>query len=65
MAEISNTINNMVDNLGCTYIEACVLFAEKHNIEIEQLALIVKKNAGIKASLQMEGKSLNMFKKEK
>lgn len=65
MAAVSDTINAMVRDLECTYIEACVLYCEERNIEIEHLASIIKKNQGIKAHIQAEGKSLNMLKKEK
>ena len=45
------------------YIDACIMFCEKNNMEVEQIASIIKSNQNIKSKIQIEAENLNYLKK--
>ena len=48
---------------GVPYIEALVSYAEKHNLEIESLADVIKKSSILKEKIRAEAIDLRMVKK--
>lgn len=48
---------------GVSYIESLLFFANKHNIEIETVADIVKKSAMLKDNIKKEAEKTNLLKK--
>ncbi len=62
--KIHHEIANMLSN-GVSHIEALVLYSEKHNMEIEVLADIVKKSEILKEKVRSEARQLNLMKKDK
>lgn len=63
LAKISREIEEMVWMLDVPYIEACILYAEQHDIEVQSLAEILKKNSAMKENIRKEGAELRMMKK--
>lgn len=63
LINISQKIEDMVKSYGIDYIDACLLYCEKNDVEIEQLADILKKNQSIKSKLQSEAETLNFIKR--
>lgn len=63
LVNVSQKIEALVSTHGIDYIDACLLYCEKNNIEIEQLADLLKKNQNIKNKLQIEAEQLNFIKK--
>jgi len=61
---ISNEIETLVKETGIDFIDACITYCTKHNIEIEMLGEILKKNQRIKNLIQEEAENLNFMKKE-
>ena len=47
------------------YIDAIVLWCEKHNYEIESAALLIKKDPVLKAKIKVEAENLNALKQSK
>lgn len=58
--EISKQLSN-----GVSYIDALVDYSEKHNIEIETIADIIKKSPIMKEKIRAEAIKIRMVKKEK
>jgi hypothetical protein len=56
-------IEMIVKDTSCEYIDAVMLYCEKHNIEVETAADLIKHNSVLKAKLQYEAESLNMMRK--
>lgn len=60
---ISAQIEELVRTLDIDYIEACIIYCERNDIEPEQLADILKRNQNIKAKIQIEAENLHFIKK--
>ena len=58
-----NEINKLVEDKGLDVMDAVVYYCEKHNVEIETAASIIKQNAKIKARLMIEAENLNYLPK--
>jgi hypothetical protein len=56
--EITSLVNS-----GVSYLDAIVHYAEKHNLEIETVASMVKSNSKIKSNLQSNAEDLNFLPK--
>ncbi|PHS22104.1 MAG: hypothetical protein COA84_13060 [Robiginitomaculum sp.] len=54
--EISHYVNSDV-----TYIDALVIYAEKHDIEIEVLGEIVKRSVVLKSKVEEDAEFLNLI----
>jgi hypothetical protein len=61
--KITNDIEEIVYMLDIDYIDACIMYCELHNIEIEYIGEILKKNQALKSKLQFEAEQLNFIKK--
>lgn len=62
--DIGKKIEDLVYQLDITYIDACILYCERHNLEVEIVAEIINKNHYIKARIQNEAEDLNYLKKQ-
>lgn len=60
---VSKEIETLVATLDIDYIDACLLYCEQHDIEIEQLALLLQRNQNIKSKIQIDAEKLNFIKK--
>ena len=60
--EFSIQIETMVKTLNTTYMDAIIYFADKHNVEVESVASLVKNSHVLKAKLAAEGEELKMLK---
>jgi hypothetical protein len=58
MKEISRYINEDV-----TYIEALVVFAEKHDIEVELIGEIVRRSQVLKSRVRDDAEKYNLMEK--
>jgi uncharacterized protein YeaC (DUF1315 family) len=56
-------IELLVKETKCEYIDAVMLYCEKHNIEVETAAELIKQNSVLKAKVQYEAEILNMVKR--
>jgi predicted type IV restriction endonuclease len=59
---IHTEIKPLIDN-GISYIESLLFFANKHNIEIETVADIVKKSSVLKDNIKKEAEKTNLLKR--
>jgi Phage late-transcription coactivator len=57
-------IEELVETLGVSYIEACLIYSEENNLEVEYVGEVLKKNQNLKAKIQREGEALNFLAKE-
>jgi len=56
-------IDTMVTEHNLTFMDAIVHYCEKHGMEIEVAAAMIKGNLRIKAQMQQEGEQLNFLPK--
>jgi uncharacterized protein YeaC (DUF1315 family) len=56
-------IEMLVKDTKCEYIDAVMLYCEKHNIEVETAAELIKQNGVLKAKVQYEAEILKMVKR--
>lgn len=59
----SQDIEKMNKESKIEYIDAIVEWCEKHNLEVEYAAQLIKKDPVLKAKLQVEAENLNFIKK--
>ena len=57
-------IESSVHKQGMGYLEAIMHYCEKHGIEIEAVASLIKKSEAIKAKLEAECEDQNMIQKQ-
>lgn len=56
-------VDSLVKNHNISYIDAVIHYCEKHGIEIEAAASMIKSNSRIKSQVQVEGEDLNILAK--
>jgi uncharacterized protein YeaC (DUF1315 family) len=56
-------IESLVKEKKIEYIDAVMVYCERHNIEVETAADLIKHNAVLKAKVQVEAETLNMVKR--
>jgi uncharacterized protein YeaC (DUF1315 family) len=56
-------IEMIVKDKRCEYVDAIILYCERHNIEVETAADLIKHNSVLKSKLQYEAETMNMMKK--
>lgn len=59
----SQDIEKMNKESKIEYIDAIVGWCEKHNLEVEYAAQLIKRDPVLKAKLQVEAENLNYIKK--
>lgn len=64
LLRITGEIEDMVEDLDISYIEACVSYCEKSGMEMETLGDIIEKNQVLKAKIQREAEDLHYMKKK-
>ena len=62
-AEFIMEIESIVKDKNIEYIEAIILYCEKHNLEVETVATVIKQNQVIKSKVQFEAENLKMVKR--
>ena len=58
-----NDIEKMRQKNRVEYIDAIVTWCEKHNIEVEYVAGIIKKDPVLRSKLEVEAEGLNIIKR--
>lgn len=58
-------IDRLVNELGMTVMDSIVSVCDRHNIEIETAAAMIKMNSKILSELQIEGEGLNYLPKSR
>lgn len=58
------TVESWVHKQGMGYLEAIMCYCEKHNIEIEAVASLIKKSESIKTKLEAECEDQNIIQKK-
>ena len=61
VVSVSKSINKMVEDMGIEYIEACILYCEKNDMDPEQLADIIKQDQNLQANIQVEAEDLHFI----
>jgi hypothetical protein len=61
---IGSQIEELVQKHELAYIDACLMYCEQNDFEIELIGEILKSNQFIKAKIQKEAENLNYIKKE-
>jgi hypothetical protein len=64
LLNISAEIEQLVEKHQIDYIDACMLYCERHNLDVEQFAMLIRNNQNIKSKLQVEAEQLNFLKKQ-
>ncbi len=61
--KFSNSIENIVRNKGCSYLEAVILYCEETGFELELVPKTITSN--LKSKLKVEADKLNLLRKQK
>lgn len=61
--EFSKEIDELVKNSKIDYIDAVIYYCEKHGIEIETAASMIKSSSKIKGLIQHEAEEMNYIAK--
>lgn len=64
LSVISNKIEDIVWELDVSYMEACLIYCERNNVEdVEQFADMIKRNQNIRAKIEREAEDLHYIPK--
>ena len=61
---ISSEIDKMVEDMDIDYIDACLLYCEQNDLEVEYVGDIIKNNQNILGKIQKEAEDLNYLQKK-
>lgn len=61
--EFFEAVDALVWKHDMTYMDAVILYCEKHNIELEAVISLIKNNDNLKSKIQMEAEDLNFLPK--
>jgi hypothetical protein len=61
--QLSEEIENLVEDLDIPYMDALLLFAERRDIEVETIATLVKQSSNLESKLRDEAEALNLVEK--
>lgn len=64
LLNVSAEIERLIDTHQLDYIDACLLYCEQHQLDVEQFAMLIRNNQNIKSKLQVEAEQLNFLKKQ-
>lgn len=64
LMHIGAEIEEMVEQLGIDYIEACLIYCDTHDMEIEVLGAIIQKHQSLTSRIQAEAEALNFLPKD-
>lgn len=65
IVEFTKEIEKLVVEKRMEYIDAVMYFCDKNGVDIETAASLIKSNAKLKASIQVEAENLNYLPKTK
>lgn len=65
IVEFTKEIEKLVIEKKMEYIDAVMYFCDKNGVDIETAASLIKSNAKLKASIQVEAENLNYLPKTK
>lgn len=65
IVEFTKEIEKLVLEKKMEYIDAVIYFCERNGVDVETAASLVKANAKLKASIQVEAENLNYLPKTK
>jgi len=65
IVEFTKEIEKLVLEKKMEYIDAVMYFCDKNGVDIETAASLIKSNAKLKASIQVEAENLNYLPKTK
>lgn len=65
VVEFTKSIEDIVKDNKCEYIDAVVTYCENNGIEIETVAPLIKQSARLKSSIREEAENINMISKTK
>lgn len=60
---IGSEIDSMVDEMNIDYIEACLMYCEKYEIEVESLGDVIKNHQKMVSNLRREAEDLHYIEK--
>ncbi len=61
--EFPAEIEKLVRENEIEYMDAVILWCERNNLEVEFAAEMIRRNAALKAKIQIEAENLNFMKK--
>lgn len=61
---LSNEIEKLVKYHGISYMDACLAYCEKNEIEEEYIGEIIAQNQNIKSKIEKEAEQLNFLEKQ-
>lgn len=61
--KITHDIEELVYMYDIEYIDACIMYCNQNDIEIEYIGEILKRNQCLKGKIQVEAENLNFIKK--
>ena len=56
-------VENLCKSKNLEYIDAVVYWCEQHNVEVEFVAQLIKKDQALKSKIQAEAENLNILKR--
>lgn len=63
LLKITHEIEELVYMHDIEYIDACIMYCENNEIEIEYIGELLKRNQCLKSKIQVEAENLNFIKK--
>ena len=64
LAIIGAQLDNIVDIYDVSYMEACIMYCDKYEVEIELLGELITSHQRIAAMIKREAEELNFLKKD-
>jgi hypothetical protein len=61
--ELPTQIDQIVHERNISYMDAVILWCEQNNLEVEFAGDLIRRNAVLKAKIQIEAENLNFMKK--
>lgn len=63
LPKFQKDIQEFIERTGADYIDAVLNYCEKHNIEIDTIATLIKSSVKLKSHIQSEAEDLNFLPK--
>ena len=64
LSEICKKIETIMEEYNINIIDACILFCEQNNTDIESIGDVIKNNSKLKAIAMNEANELNFIRKK-
>lgn len=62
--DIVEKLEEIVKENEISFLEACLVYCDENDIEVETLGDIIKRNQNMKSKIQVEAEELNFIKKK-